>query len=513
MVRVSAVLLVLLIQNAAGNRTDCPGAAADIAFLMDGSGSVSPGDFISMKTFIKHMIRSLLGLGQVTQFSVAQYGDSPTVHHYFDNFATSGSWESQIDRIKQIGGGTSTARAIRHVVQDVFVRVNSGSRPNVNRFLIVITDGSSSDRNDLSNAAALAAREGIIRFAIGVGSAFDSANTRAELNTIATDPSKHVFRVTSYGALDEILETLSNNICPVTTAPAAPTTPSTPSTTTRHDEDPQLICGQSQIQIGLNLFNLQSSGLNGSSGHLADPQCSSFTERDGKVWYQVERQDDTCGNTLTTNTTHAIYSNSLFIYSANGVSIPADFPFSCVYPLDTETSLDVAIRPDLDLDGGMIGVGSPTSVSTSLFQNSNYTEPYPAGPVTLPVGSALYVGVSVGETDPRFVVVLDDCYATHSSNPDELMRHFLIQNKCSTNRRQVTVVESGSSLQARFSALLFLFHGEYRDMYLHCSLHLCDQSASSCSPVCSGRRRRSVSTSAAFKTITIGPIAWDKVVE
>ena len=47
--------------------TDCPGAAADIAFLLDGSGSVSHSDFNTMKTFVKSMIRSLLGLGQDTQ--------------------------------------------------------------------------------------------------------------------------------------------------------------------------------------------------------------------------------------------------------------------------------------------------------------------------------------------------------------------------------------------------------------------------------------------------------------
>ena len=81
------------------------------------------------------------------------------------------------------------------------------------------------------------------------------------------------------------------------------------------------------------------------------------------------------------------------------------------------------------LEVAISGVGSPANVSMSLFRNSNYTERYPAGPVTLPVGSALYVGVSVGETDPRFVVVLDDCYASHSSSPDDPMRHFLIQNK------------------------------------------------------------------------------------
>ena len=38
----------------------------------------------------------------------------------------------------------------------------------MNKFLIVITDGASNDTKDLPNAASLAAKEGIIRFAIGV---------------------------------------------------------------------------------------------------------------------------------------------------------------------------------------------------------------------------------------------------------------------------------------------------------------------------------------------------------
>ena len=51
--------------------------------------------------------------------------------------------------------------------QEVFVG-NRGLRPNVNKFLIVISDGASADRGDLTNATSLAAREGIVRFAIGV---------------------------------------------------------------------------------------------------------------------------------------------------------------------------------------------------------------------------------------------------------------------------------------------------------------------------------------------------------
>ncbi|KAE8300871.1 Pancreatic secretory granule membrane major glycoprotein GP2 [Larimichthys crocea] len=132
---------------------------------------------------------------------------------------------------------------------------------------------------------------------------------------------------------------------------------------------------------------------------------------------------------------------------------------------------------------GISGSGSEAEATMSLFRNSNYTDTYPSGQIILPVGSPLYVGVSVEEVDSPFVVVLDDCYATHSSNPDDPTRYYLIQNKCPTDRRQVSVTKSGSSLHARFTALLFLLQDEYQDIFLHCSLSLCDQRSSSCVPM------------------------------
>lgn len=43
-----------------------------------------------------------------------------------------------------------------------------GSRSNVKKVLIVITDGESNDRSDLAAAASLAQSKNIVRFAIGV---------------------------------------------------------------------------------------------------------------------------------------------------------------------------------------------------------------------------------------------------------------------------------------------------------------------------------------------------------
>ena len=73
----------------------------------------------------------------------------------------------------------------------------------------------------------------------------------------------------------------------------------------------QLVCGHSQIQVGLRLASLVSYGLNGLSGHLDDSSCTDFTERDGTVWYQVARQADTCGNILTVRISLLIVGSNL----------------------------------------------------------------------------------------------------------------------------------------------------------------------------------------------------------
>ncbi|XP_055769362.1 uromodulin-like [Salvelinus fontinalis] len=99
------------------------------------------------------------------------------------------------------------------------------------------------------------------------------------------------------------------------------------------------------------------------------------------------------------------------------------------------------------------------------------------------------------------------CVALHALNP---LLFLGSSPRCPTNHTQVTVEESGSSLRARFSAALQV---DYRYFFLHCSLSLCDQRSSSCTPVCSGRKSRSVSDTVLLKPIAIGPISWAQSLE
>ncbi|XP_025765357.1 integrin alpha-M [Oreochromis niloticus] len=188
---------------------ECP-PQVDIAFLLDGSGSVSSPDFQKMTKFVKDLIQSFV-LNDA-QFSVSQFSTSPWVHFYFKTFSSSGSVETDINEIKQYRGATFTAKAIRHVVNTVFIP-KEGMRPSARKVLIVITDGQSNDRTYLDGAVQLAESKNIVRFAIGVGNAFTKTEAKRELRTIASSPSdKYVFQVENFDALEIIRQNLQEKI-------------------------------------------------------------------------------------------------------------------------------------------------------------------------------------------------------------------------------------------------------------------------------------------------------------
>ncbi|KAG7325496.1 hypothetical protein KOW79_011812 [Hemibagrus wyckioides] len=183
---------------------DCP--KTDIAFLLDGSGSVNWHDFITMKNFVISMINEFKD--RDFQFAVAQYSDICEIHIKFNTFSST----DQISIIKQFRSWTFTATAIKKVVDELFTP-QAGARDSANRVLVVITDGQSNDRQKLPSAADEADRKKIIRYAIGVGRAFNIKEAEDELKTIASDPDDtHVFKVDDFSVLKKIQKTLEENI-------------------------------------------------------------------------------------------------------------------------------------------------------------------------------------------------------------------------------------------------------------------------------------------------------------
>nr|XP_031543126.1 integrin alpha-X [Vicugna pacos] len=190
---------------------ECPKQEQDIAFLIDGSGSISFRDFAKMLNFVRAVMSHFQRPS--SQFSLMQFSNKFVVHFTFKDFAISSDPLSLLNSVTQLKGYTYTATAIGMVTDQLF-SASKGSRKDASKILIVITDGQKTgDYQDYKDVIPRAEAAGIIRYAIGVGSAFQTEHSLQELQDIASKPSsEHIFKVDNFDALRDIQNKLKEKI-------------------------------------------------------------------------------------------------------------------------------------------------------------------------------------------------------------------------------------------------------------------------------------------------------------
>ncbi|XP_053410994.1 integrin alpha-X isoform X2 [Nycticebus coucang] len=190
---------------------ECPQQEQDIVFLIDGSGSISSRDFAKMKTFVVAVMSQFQKPN--TQFSLMQFSSTFRTHFTFIDFIRSPTPLRLLDSVHQLRGYTHTATAIRKVINQLFT-ASSGARKDATKILIVITDGlKKGDYLAYTDVIPEAEAAGIIRYAIGVGSAFQNMQSLTELSDIASKPfQEHIFKVENFDALRDIQKQLKEKI-------------------------------------------------------------------------------------------------------------------------------------------------------------------------------------------------------------------------------------------------------------------------------------------------------------
>uniref|UniRef100_A0A8C8S6R9 VWFA domain-containing protein n=1 Tax=Pelusios castaneus TaxID=367368 RepID=A0A8C8S6R9_9SAUR len=187
---------------------ECPRRATDIVLLIDGSSSIIPENFRKMKTFISETMKRFRSTD--TQFALMQFSNKFKQHFNFTEYRRSRDPDHLVRSVVQLWGATFTASAIQKAVQELF----TSSRDEATKILIVITDGEKSgDPLSYSDVIPEAERSGIVRYAIGVGSAFSSPDDQQELHEITSHPTEeHIFQVDNFDALQGIQNQLQEKI-------------------------------------------------------------------------------------------------------------------------------------------------------------------------------------------------------------------------------------------------------------------------------------------------------------
>ncbi|NWH55584.1 ITAE protein, partial [Fregata magnificens] len=188
-------------------------SGTEIAFVLDGSGSIEPEDFERAKAFIHKMMKTLYEKCFECDFAVVQYGfEIRTEFDLRENWDPRATLQKVLD-IVQVCNVTKTASAMQHVLDSIFTE-SHGSRKDAAKVMIVLTDGEILlDEMNLTTVINSPKMAGIERYAIGVGDAFKKPKALNELRLIASGPGDtNVFQVTNYSALDGLFSTLQQSI-------------------------------------------------------------------------------------------------------------------------------------------------------------------------------------------------------------------------------------------------------------------------------------------------------------
>ncbi|XP_050992163.1 collagen alpha-1(XIV) chain [Labeo rohita] len=181
-------------------------AVADIVILVDGSRSIGRLNFKTVRSFLGLFVRAFAVGSEQTRIGLVLYSkDSWTLWH-LNTHSTKGALTDAVRNLPYKGENTRTGLALTYILENSF-KAESGSRSDVPKIVILITDGKSQD--DVLLPAQRLRDAGIELFAIGVKNADEN-----ELRAIASPPEEtHVYNVDDFSFMLDIMEKLNRSIC------------------------------------------------------------------------------------------------------------------------------------------------------------------------------------------------------------------------------------------------------------------------------------------------------------
>ncbi|XP_052788594.1 uncharacterized protein LOC128223355 [Mya arenaria] len=155
----------------------------DIVFVLDSSASMSPMDLERSKQFVSTIVQGLDTDSGKVQVAVVVFSTVAYPKLALNNFYQKHALLNVIANITYTPGGTSTAAALTHVIDNVFQPAN-GLRPNSAKIVVLVTDGRSDDSPATVEAAGRLRYSGATITAVGVGEFLD----KQELRLVVSEP-------------------------------------------------------------------------------------------------------------------------------------------------------------------------------------------------------------------------------------------------------------------------------------------------------------------------------------
>ncbi|XP_078488484.1 collagen alpha-1(XII) chain-like isoform X3 [Ciona intestinalis] len=365
------ILLLVTANDAANENVTCRPRPLDIVFMLDGSRSVRPKNFQTVKDYVKNFTDIFEAFGpNDMQVGVIQFGSGVREEILLNQFYDRHELMEAIDNIRYMETGTMTGLALRKLVTETLT-VAHGARvdnPIVHTVVVIITDGKSQDysRGGVTKWTKEAKARGFEIFAIGIGR---KAN-RKELLEMASEPKElHTFRVQNFNAIKRVDVNLKDRIL----CDLPPPTPTS----------------LQAIHV-THTSAVASWTVESSKKFLVDHYLLMYTRSDGQGKIELK---EVYGNTtvdLVDLDPDVKYNVSLVVATKNDVSVPSEGQFKTLALGETVvlltqptlttmtatwapaggdglTGYELSYRPVADEDTGGVGVGPPPALIVQNF--------------------------------------------------------------------------------------------------------------------------------------------------
>ncbi len=147
---------------------DCR-SEADVAIVVDASGSVGPENFRKQVSFLQELAMSL-PVGISMQLALETYSSTERVYIYFSDYESKRSILNALSVPYLYGGSTNTAGALRRLRNEVLTS-RRGDLPENENILLLITDGWSNRPGQTWEEAMILREAGVHIIAVGIGNA------------------------------------------------------------------------------------------------------------------------------------------------------------------------------------------------------------------------------------------------------------------------------------------------------------------------------------------------------
>ncbi|XP_013885167.1 CUB and zona pellucida-like domain-containing protein 1 [Austrofundulus limnaeus] len=273
-------------------------------------------------------------------------------------------------------------------------------------------------------------------------------------------------------------------------------------------------CNETTITVEIaKTYNIRHNEDNLRLNDFTDPSCS-LTRLSNETHLVAVLPLGTCGTRVEEDADNIYFKNDITSADPNKVITRAhdvDFAITCSYPKRANLTLGFSHKNPYAFREK--GFGAFT-FQFEFFESQNFRKQVDPSsyPVEVYLKQMIFMQIEATMSIPNTELFVESCRATPYDNPNSRIRYTIIENGCV--RDKTVQIYPSSKSQFRFGMETFEFIGTHDEVYITCSVMLCETGVAGtrCSQGCitsnSGHRlsKRAASAQTNSHSISQGPL-------